>query len=246
MPSDAHRDAVRHGDGVEDHRLGAGAVDAGRGRRGQLVDVHVAGRDLAPRRADADLRLGEVVAREADGVEHGAPGGARRAVDDGGGARRGDEDADAASDGSSAATVSSGRGCAIRRSRRGAGIIRLDVWLDVACLFRTRSEAQKACRNGKVDVNGTTAKPHREVRVGDTLAHRAAARPHADRVRPRSRRPPYRQGRGAGALRRPDAAAHRRGGGDAAPRTGVPRHDGAAAAARQARAAAAARTQRRL
>ena len=30
--------------------------------------------------------------------------------------------------------------------------MRLDVWLDVACLFRTRSEAQKACRNGKVDV----------------------------------------------------------------------------------------------
>jgi ribosome-associated heat shock protein Hsp15 len=49
------------------------------------------------------------------------------------------------------------------------GSIRLDVWLDVACLFRTRSEAQKACRNGKVDVNGTTAKPHREVRVGDRL-----------------------------------------------------------------------------
>lgn len=47
--------------------------------------------------------------------------------------------------------------------------MRLDVWLDVACLFRTRSEAQKACRNGKVDVNGATAKPHREVRVGDAL-----------------------------------------------------------------------------
>jgi ribosome-associated heat shock protein Hsp15 len=49
------------------------------------------------------------------------------------------------------------------------GGLRLDVWLDVACLFRTRSEAQKACRTGKVDVNGTTAKPHREVRAGDTL-----------------------------------------------------------------------------
>ena len=50
-----------------------------------------------------------------------------------------------------------------------APAIRLDVWLDVACLFRTRSEAQKACRNGKVDVNGATAKPHRDVRAGDTL-----------------------------------------------------------------------------
>ena len=47
--------------------------------------------------------------------------------------------------------------------------VRLDVWLDVSCLFRTRSEAQRACRNGKVDVNGTTAKPHRELRPGDRL-----------------------------------------------------------------------------
>lgn len=47
--------------------------------------------------------------------------------------------------------------------------VRLDIWLDVACLFRTRSEAQKACRTGKVDVNAATAKPHRDVRVGDTI-----------------------------------------------------------------------------
>lgn len=47
--------------------------------------------------------------------------------------------------------------------------VRLDVWLDVACLFRTRSEAQKACKGGKVDVNGQSAKPHREVRPGDVI-----------------------------------------------------------------------------
>jgi ribosome-associated heat shock protein Hsp15 len=47
--------------------------------------------------------------------------------------------------------------------------VRLDVWLDVACLFRTRSEAQKACKGGKVDVNGQAAKPHREVRPGDAI-----------------------------------------------------------------------------
>ena len=47
--------------------------------------------------------------------------------------------------------------------------VRLDVWLDVACLFRTRSEAQKACSGGKVDVNGQAAKPHRLVRTGDAL-----------------------------------------------------------------------------
>lgn len=48
--------------------------------------------------------------------------------------------------------------------------VRLDVWLDVACLFRTRSEAQKACKGGKVDVNGQSAKPHRDVRPGDEIA----------------------------------------------------------------------------
>jgi ribosome-associated heat shock protein Hsp15 len=48
--------------------------------------------------------------------------------------------------------------------------VRLDVWLDVACLFRTRSEAQKACKSGRIDVNDQTAKPHREIHPGDTLS----------------------------------------------------------------------------
>jgi ribosome-associated heat shock protein Hsp15 len=47
--------------------------------------------------------------------------------------------------------------------------MRLDQWLDVACLFKTRSEAQKACKGGKVDVNGQSAKPHREIKVGDEI-----------------------------------------------------------------------------
>jgi ribosome-associated heat shock protein Hsp15 len=47
--------------------------------------------------------------------------------------------------------------------------VRLDVWLDVACLYKTRSEAQRACHLGKVNVNGQTAKAHRLVRVGDEL-----------------------------------------------------------------------------
>jgi len=47
--------------------------------------------------------------------------------------------------------------------------VRLDVWLDVACLFRTRSDAQKACRGGKIDVNGQVAKPNRIVRPGDQI-----------------------------------------------------------------------------
>ncbi len=46
---------------------------------------------------------------------------------------------------------------------------RLDRWLDVACLFRTRSEAQRACNGGKVHLNGQAARPHREVRPGDVI-----------------------------------------------------------------------------
>lgn len=46
---------------------------------------------------------------------------------------------------------------------------RLDVWLDAACLFKTRSEAQKACRAGKVEVNGQRGKPHRLLRAGDEI-----------------------------------------------------------------------------
>jgi ribosome-associated heat shock protein Hsp15 len=47
--------------------------------------------------------------------------------------------------------------------------MRLDVWLDVACLCKTRSEAKRACEGGKVDVNGHSAKPNREIREGDQI-----------------------------------------------------------------------------
>jgi ribosome-associated heat shock protein Hsp15 len=47
--------------------------------------------------------------------------------------------------------------------------MRLDLWLDISCLFKTRSEAQKACKTGKIAVNGQPAKPHRELKVGDEI-----------------------------------------------------------------------------
>ena len=47
--------------------------------------------------------------------------------------------------------------------------LRLDIWLDIACLFRTRSEAQKACKSGKISVNNQAAKPNRLVRAGDSI-----------------------------------------------------------------------------
>ena len=46
---------------------------------------------------------------------------------------------------------------------------RIDVWLDIACLYKTRSEAQKACRAGKVTVNGDSVKPHRLLKAGDEI-----------------------------------------------------------------------------
>lgn len=48
--------------------------------------------------------------------------------------------------------------------------VRLDVYLDVACLFPTRSQAAAACSGGKVDLNGTAARAHKVVRPGDRLA----------------------------------------------------------------------------
>ena len=47
--------------------------------------------------------------------------------------------------------------------------VRLDVWLDVACLFKTRSEAQKALTGNKVTANGQPVKAKRRVRIGDEL-----------------------------------------------------------------------------
>jgi ribosome-associated heat shock protein Hsp15 len=47
--------------------------------------------------------------------------------------------------------------------------VRLDVWLDVACIYPTRSQAKASCEGGKVDVNGSRAKPHRSIRPGDRI-----------------------------------------------------------------------------
>jgi ribosome-associated heat shock protein Hsp15 len=58
--------------------------------------------------------------------------------------------------------------------------LRLDVWLDVACLFKTRSEAKRACEGGKVEVNGDHAKPNRAVREGDRIRIGRGAGRHQD------------------------------------------------------------------
>ena len=52
--------------------------------------------------------------------------------------------------------------------------VRLDVWLDVACLAKTRSQAKELCEAGKVEVGGVRAKAHRVVRPGERIRITAA------------------------------------------------------------------------
>jgi ribosome-associated heat shock protein Hsp15 len=48
-------------------------------------------------------------------------------------------------------------------------MLRLDTWLDIACIFRTRSESQRACKGGKISLNEHRAKPHNQIHIGDEL-----------------------------------------------------------------------------
>jgi len=47
--------------------------------------------------------------------------------------------------------------------------VRMDKWLWAARFFKTRSLAAKACELGRIECNGQSAKPAREVHVGDLL-----------------------------------------------------------------------------
>jgi len=47
--------------------------------------------------------------------------------------------------------------------------VRLDKWLQVARMFKTRTQATHACDLGRVTVNGMPAKPHRALVVGDRV-----------------------------------------------------------------------------
>ena len=48
----------------------------------------------------------------------------------------------------------------------------MDKYLWAVRVFKTRSDAADAIRNNKVTVNGSAAKPSREVKVGDVIAVR--------------------------------------------------------------------------
>jgi ribosome-associated heat shock protein Hsp15 len=47
--------------------------------------------------------------------------------------------------------------------------VRLDKWLHVARVFKTRSQATHAVDLNRVRVNGQSAKPHRNLAVGDRI-----------------------------------------------------------------------------
>lgn len=49
---------------------------------------------------------------------------------------------------------------------------RIDKWLWSARIFKTRTIAATACKNGRVMVGGTTVKPSRMVKVGETVSVR--------------------------------------------------------------------------
>ncbi len=47
--------------------------------------------------------------------------------------------------------------------------VRLDKWLQVARMFKTRTQATHACELGRVQVNGQNAKAHRHLSLGDRV-----------------------------------------------------------------------------
>jgi ribosome-associated heat shock protein Hsp15 len=47
--------------------------------------------------------------------------------------------------------------------------VRLDKWLHVARMFKTRTKATHACELGRVQVNGQAAKAHRHLAPGDRI-----------------------------------------------------------------------------
>jgi ribosome-associated heat shock protein Hsp15 len=50
--------------------------------------------------------------------------------------------------------------------------VRFDKWLWAVRLYKTRTEAADACRNGRVTVDGHPVKPSREVHIGETVQAR--------------------------------------------------------------------------
>lgn len=57
-------------------------------------------------------------------------------------------------------------------TKSGGDTARLDKWLWAARIFKTRSVAADACKNGRVMMGGTTVKPSRMIKTGETVSVR--------------------------------------------------------------------------
>lgn len=51
-----------------------------------------------------------------------------------------------------------------------ADTARIDKWLWAARIFKTRSIAADACKNGRVTINGTNVKPSHMIKNGETVS----------------------------------------------------------------------------
>lgn len=47
---------------------------------------------------------------------------------------------------------------------------RIDKWLWASRIFKTRSIASDACKNGRVTINGTNVKPSRPLKAGEVVS----------------------------------------------------------------------------
>ncbi len=56
--------------------------------------------------------------------------------------------------------------------------IRLDKWLKISRLFKTRALATRACDDGKVKVNAQKSKPARMIKVGDKITIKRKSKYH--------------------------------------------------------------------
>lgn len=54
-------------------------------------------------------------------------------------------------------------------SNEKTGEARLDKWLWAARIYKTRTLAADACKNGRITINGSQAKPSRTVKTGDEV-----------------------------------------------------------------------------